>query len=327
MVRSEESFLRMGEVSRQEGDEILEGSLICSSPRCLREHPILDGIPIVLADASSWFNQQILSVLKRDDLTPFMASMLGDLSGASTTLDRERGNNGIYADAHWHPSAPSFVEFFESATALLPNLNAGVSIDIGCSLGRGTFELARRTQDLVVGLDLNFSMLRLAQRMRLQSQLRYERRRVGLVFDTVDTALAEPYPAEHVSFWCADVSILPFPNATFHNMVAFNMLDCAPSPLGLLLEMSRTLAPDCAALLTTPFDWAVGASQVGDWIGGYSQRSGPNHGSSVMEFRRYLEFAKFALEEEIPNLTWRLRTNERSVTEYSAYAARLRRRA
>jgi SAM-dependent methyltransferase/uncharacterized protein YbaR (Trm112 family) len=324
VTRSEESPLRLGAIATRHGDEILEGTLICSNAQCQREHPILDGIPIVLADPSSWFNQQILGILKREDLSPFTMSLLGDLSGASTPLDRERGNLAIYADSHWHPTDPGFLDFFNAASSLLPTFSPGPSIDIGCSLGRGTYELANQTQSLVVGLDLNFSMLRLAQRIRLTSKVQYERRRVGLVFDTVNYELPA-YPADHVSFWCADVSILPFPNSTFRNMVALNMLDCASSPLGLLLEMGRTLAPNHAALLTTPFDWAVGASQPSEWIGGHSQRSSPHQGSSVEELRRFATHASFAIDNENTALPWRLRVHERSVTEYSVYAAALRR--
>lgn len=323
VTHSVESPLRIGAVGKQLGDEILEGSLICSNPHCQREYLILDGIPIVLADPSSWFNQQILGILKRVDLSPFMQSLLGDLSGASSPLDRDRGNNAIYADGHWNPTAPAFLNFFDRAAGLLPSLSSGPSLDIGCSVGRGTLEVARRTQDLTVSLDLNFSMLRLAQRIRLTGQADYERRRVGLVFDSVSCTVAD-YPTENASFWCADISILPFPNATFRNMTALNMLDCAPSPLGLLLEMSRTLAPGHYALLTTPFDWAVGASQPADWIGGHSQRSSPHQGSSVDELPRFLAHAGLEITGEAQDISWRLRLHERSVTEYSVHAVAVR---
>ncbi len=327
-----ESFLAIGRVAVEEDGEILEGSLICTNSACRREHPIIDGIPVVLADASSWLNHQVLGVLKREDLSDFILSMLGDLSGHSSALDRDRGNNAIYAHSHWAESNPSYLTLFEAGSRLLAAMPAGVWLDIGCSLGRGTYELANITGDLVVGLDLNFSMLRAAQRIRRSRRVKYQSRRVGLVFDSHEYELPG-YPFEQVSFWCADVSILPFVASTFDGAVCMNMLDCVASPLGLLFEVGRVTKPSSESLLCTPFDWAAGATEPAAWIGGHSQRSTPYQGSSLAELRRILSVGNEAgvdtglfIEAEQDNVKWRLQTHERSTTEYDVYCARLRRK-
>ncbi len=332
LSRGVESPLAIGQIAREENGEILEGSLICSNRSCQREHPVIDGIPVVLTDASSWLNNQILGVLRREDLSDFTESLLGDLAGSSSALDRDRGNNAIYAHSHWAQDNPSYLSLFEAALQLLTSPPGGVWIDIGCSLGRGSFELAKATGTLVVGLDLNFSMLRMAQRIRRSGQVSYHSRRVGLVFDSHQHDLSG-YPVDQVSFWCSDVAILPFAAHTFDGALCMNMLDCVASPLGLLFELGRVAKPSSESILCTPFDWAADATAPAAWIGGHSQRSTPHQGSSLAELKRFLSAGNEAgvdtglvIEADRDHITWRLQTHERSTTEYDVYCARLRRK-
>jgi SAM-dependent methyltransferase/uncharacterized protein YbaR (Trm112 family) len=331
LSRRSVSVLQVSHVARLEGDDILEGVLLCPERICLREHPIFDGIPVVLANPASWIENQLPYVLRRRDLSNFAESLVGDLAGAGSAHDRERGNNGIYAHAHWASGAPAYMDIFSAAKRLLAAPPQGLWMDIGCSTGRGTFELARATGDLAIGVDLNFSMLRLAEEIRRTGRARYARRRVGLAFDFIDDPVPD-LPAGNVSFWCTDVSTLPFAAAAFDGALSLNMLDCVASPLGLLCEMGRILKPESEAILGTPFDWAAGATEAAAWLGGHSQRSS-HEGSSVTELRRVLSKDCLAgldtgltIEAETDQIKWRLRTHERSVTEYDVYLARLRRK-
>lgn len=306
------------------GDEILEGSLTCSNPRCLREYLILDGIPVLVADGASWLASQSHGVLLREDLSSFALSMLGDMSGSGSAFDRDRTNNGIYAHAHWAPEAPAYVSMFEQAATLLAAPPGGVWLDVGCSLGRGAVELAARGAEIVVGLDLSFAMLRQAQRIRRERRVTYSKRRVGVVFDDIAYDL-DDYPGAVVSFWCADVAAMPFADGTFAGAMALNVLDCVPQPLSLLTEMGRVVRDGGEAVVASPFDWAIGATQLPYWIGGHSQRTTPGAGSSVAVLRYYLQHMKlgWTLDAERDGIAWRLETNERSVTEYNVFAARL----
>lgn len=325
------SPLQLAHIVRREGADILEGALHCPAVHCRREYPILDGIPVLVTNLASWAENQLPYVLRRRDISPFTESMLGDMAGPGSHFDRERGNNSIYAHAHWAAENPAYLPLFHAAEQLLSAPPQGLWIDIGCSLGRGTFELAARTGQLAVGLDLNFSMLRLAEEFRRSGRARYPRRRVGLAFDFIDDPLPA-LPAADVSFWCADVAALPFAPAAFHGAIVMNMLDCVSSPLSLLLETGRVLTPGAEAILATPFDWAAGATEAAAWLGGHSQRAS-HDGSSLTELRRVLSPGADAgldtglfIEAERDHIPWRLRTNERSITEYDVYLARLRRK-
>ena len=332
--------LALGTVVRLEGDDVLEGVLVCPERLCRREHPIIDGIPVVVADLVGWAAHQLDGVLRRDDLSPFTESLLGDAAGPGSGFDRERLNSSAYGRSHWgdlDPEAPlpkeeSFAELVDVALGLLDEPGRGPWIDVGCAVGRGTVEIARRTGDLAVGVDLSFSLLRVAERVRREGRAVFPLRRVGLVFDRREIAVPE-VPRELLSFWCCDAGALPFADKSFAGALSLNLLDCVLSPLGHILELGRTLRGRAALLLATPYDWSPTATPIEQWIGGHSQR-GEVHGSSAAELRRIFSADAAAgvdtglvLVAERDRVPWRVYTHERASTEYAVHLLRLERKA
>lgn len=331
--------LRIGDIARSEGEDILEGVLLCTERQCQREHPVIDGIPVVVSDAASWASHQLDGVLRRDDLTPFVESVLGDAAGPQSNFERDRANLSIYGWAHWGDALPpsaraqggSFAALLEQAYALLPGPPAGPWVDLGCSVGRGTLELASRGCEMAVGVDLNFSMLRVAERVRRSGRARFPLRRVGLVYDRCDAAVAH-VPRDRMSFWCCDVSVLPFADSAFSGALTLNLIDCVPSPLAHLVELGRVLASGAPALYSSPYDWSQNAAEPGQWLGGHSQRSASG-GDSPAELRRILSpecaagiDSGLLIDEERDGVSWALQTSERSTVRYATHLARLRRK-
>jgi SAM-dependent methyltransferase/uncharacterized protein YbaR (Trm112 family) len=327
--------LILGTIARSEAEDILEGVLVCPNQECQREHPIIDGIAVVVPDLQSWASHQLDAVLRRDDLSSFMQSLLGDAAGPGSVLDRERTNLSAYARTHWGdldpdeplPAEATFVRLLDSALELLPDSPRGMWLDLGCSVGRGTLEMARRTGDLAVGVDLSFSMLRVAERARREGRAVFELRRVGLVFDRCDLTIAD-VPTEQLSYWCCDVGALPFADGQFDGALSLNVVDCVPSPLGHLLELGRVLRGGASALLSSPYDWSPNATPVAQWLGGHSQRS-PRHGSSAAELRRALASIDNALviKQERERVPWRVYVNERASMDYAVHLLHLERSA
>src|SRR4051794_9283389 len=344
----------------------MEGVLLCPERLCRREHPIVDGIPVLVVDLVSWAAHQLPAVLRRDDLSPFTESLLGDAAGPGSAHDRERSNLSGYGRGHWGdldpddplPAEASFAALGDTALGLLDAPPRGVWLDAGGAVGpgppelppptgqpppggrwpdgggaagRGTLGLARRTGQPTAGVDLSFAMLRVAERVRRTGVAAFPQRRVGIAYDA--RALPVPdVPGEHLGFWCADVDALPFAAGTFAGALSLNVLDCVRSPLGHLLELGRVLAPGAPALLTTPYDWSVAATPVEGWIGGHSQR-GEAQGSSADELRRILSADAAAgvdtglvIADERDGVPWQVYGNERSSTEYSLHLMRLQRR-
>jgi SAM-dependent methyltransferase/uncharacterized protein YbaR (Trm112 family) len=327
--------LQLGCVVRSEAEDIREGVLVCSDPLCQREHPIIDGIPIVVSDLQAWAAHQLEAVMRRDDLSAFTESMLGDAAGPASALERERTTVSAYGRAHWGefdcveplPAEASLGHLVEHALALLesPGIERGAWIDMGCAVGRGTYELARRGAELAVGVDLSFGMLRVAEHAQSSGRAVFAVRRVGLVYDRREISVPD-MPSERMSFWCCDVGNLPFAEGSFDGALSLNVLDCVPSPLQHVMETGRILCSGAPALLSTPYDWSANATPLEQWLGGHSQR-GPAHGSSAAELRRVLATIDTGLhiEAEEDRVPWRVYVNERASMDYAVHLLRLRR--
>jgi SAM-dependent methyltransferase len=323
---------------REDAAEILEGILLCPALACQREHPVVDGIPILVADLRGYAGHQLDAILARSDLSPLLQGLLGDCAGPASGLDVTRYQLGTYARGHWGdldaaapaPPEANVAALLEQGLALLPAPPAGPWLDTGCALGRTSFELAARTGDAVLGIDLNFAMLQAARRIARDGHASYPLRRLGIVYD-VREVRAEPAGRERVDFWAADATLLPLPAGAFAGALSLNVLDCVPSPLAHLRELGRALGPGGAALLSSPYDWSTSATPIEAWLGGHSQR-GVTGGSSAATVRRLLASdapagaPELVLTAERDDVPWQVYLHERAVTHYRAHLIAARRR-
>lgn len=321
--------LELAALLAEEDGHVVQGILRCSRPGCQREHPIVDGIPIVLADLRGFVSANLLHVLARDDLHPELESLVGDCCGPGSALDVTRTQLSSYgADHHGDllPGAapgierPSVLAVLHRLLELAGGSPAGPTVDVGCSVGRTTFELAAATGGLALGVDLNFAMLRVASRVLRTGRLRFPLRRVGLVHDAVDVEVRLE-GSERVDFWCCDAAALPFADGTFGSAALLNLIDCVPSPRDVLAEAARCLRPGGRALACCPYDWSAGATPVETWLGGHSQR-GPERGASEPVLRALLgsdhpaALPDLRLVAEDRDVPWRVRMHDRSTVEY-----------
>jgi SAM-dependent methyltransferase len=304
--------LSVASVIRERDDDLLEGILTCTNPQCLREYPVIDGIPIIVAAIRSWLAANPLQVLLRDDLSPELESLLGDALGPGSAFDAIRLHTGMYAADHYERGAARAL--LSHALDLAGAIDEGPAIDTGCATGGTTFTLAARTARLTLGVDLNFAMLRIASRALREGVVRYPLRRVGVVYDRVEMPVE---PSALVDFWCCDATALPFPPSTFALAASLNVLDCVPSPNDAITELARVLREGGKALIATPYDWSPNATPVEHWLGGHSQR-GPHRGASEPVLRTLLGPSLEVVAEESA-MPWQVRVHERSRMEYDVH--------
>ena len=81
-----ESLLKIQSILKGDTDYLREGILICSNAQCLSEYPVIDGIPIIVANLRAYISQNMLPVLCRDDLSDTMESLLGTASARDRPL-------------------------------------------------------------------------------------------------------------------------------------------------------------------------------------------------------------------------------------------------
>jgi SAM-dependent methyltransferase/uncharacterized protein YbaR (Trm112 family) len=316
---------------------IRSGILHCPNDECRQEYPIIDGIPIIVPDVRTYLANNQQHLLRRQDLPADLNGLLGDAIGPGTEFDTTRQHLSIYCWGHYadldpdeHDEPGALASLLRESWTLSADAMAP-ALDLGCSVGRSTFELAARTGGLALGMDLNFAMLRVGQEILETGRLCYDRRRIGVVYDERNFVVELP-AAQYVDFWACDVLALPLAASTFSTVLALNLFDCVGSPRDLLAVIGGMLKPGGDAVLATPYDWSPTATPAESWIGGHSQR-GPNAGAAEPLLRALLterahpqSIDGLELTAEIEAAQWRTRLHDRSTVHYQSHVFALRKR-
>jgi SAM-dependent methyltransferase/uncharacterized protein YbaR (Trm112 family) len=336
--------LTLAAVHEERDADVLSGILHCPNLGCRHEYPIIDGIPVIVPALGALLAERGLEFLLREDLDPALESLIGDAIGPGTWLDTLRQTVSTYAWDGWADLDPAEVVppdgvqpgAVRRCLARLLEMAGGDGasrvIDCGCGAGRTSFDLVARSDDaLVLGIDINLGLLRLA-RHALAGLLSYPRRRIGIVYDRrrFPVALAG---AERVDFWACDALALPFAPGTADLAVALNLLDCVSEPRRLLAGLAEVVRPHGRVLLATPYDWSIRATQPETWIGGHSQRA-PDAGAAEPFLRALLtegahpqSIAGLRILDEEAAWPWQTRLHERSAVLYRAHLLALARTA
>ena len=348
--------LEIGWIAREEEDSIEEGSLYCTNPACRSEYPVIDGLPVIVPDARAFLADNVFQFVMRGDLDGRTEALLGECSGPGSALDATRLHLSSYSWDHYGdldpeerretrggagdaarqgdtacpddtvpPRPGSLLRAWRRIQGLAPPGPAGPVLDVGCSVGRLAFELAEGSDELVLGVDLNVSMLRLAQQARRTGRVVYPRRSAGLLYERREF----PLPVRdrgNVDFWIADGLALPFKGETFGRTVAMNVIDSSLSPLDLLRSLERTARSGGHLFLAAPFDWSGAVTPPESWFGGHSPRA-PGEGDGALVLRALLtqgahpaSLTTTRVVGELDDVPWTVRMHDRSRSEYRLHA-------
>lgn len=146
------------------------------------------------------------------------------------------------------------------------------ALDLGCAVGRSSFELASPGCGFgeVVGIDISNRFIEVANKMRESRRMDYELRVEGEVSERVTAALEDGVDTSRVRFVQGDACALPagLGLGSFDAVLASNLLDRVPDPLQLLRQVADALRSGGVALLTSPFSWSDKYTNRTNWIGG-----------------------------------------------------------
>ncbi|MDJ0782276.1 MAG: methyltransferase domain-containing protein [Desulfosarcinaceae bacterium] len=228
-------------IREEHGEDVWDGALRCLD--CDRIYPIRGGVADLLPgdtrakmDAESGYNTPAM-------LSAYLWSHYSDLIGDPQATDAYR---------QWSSRIPP---------------RPGPALDVGCAVGRLTFELAD-THAHVIGIDASAAFIRSARQILTSKRLDFD-----LI---IEGNLSEPWGCafsdrnwEGVEFIVADALALPFRSRTFATIAALNILEKVPDPLQHLMEVNRTLKPSGATFLfSDPFSWDPAVSPPETWLVG-----------------------------------------------------------
>jgi SAM-dependent methyltransferase/uncharacterized protein YbaR (Trm112 family) len=228
---------------REVGDECVEGFILCNA--CNSRYPIIQGVPIVLQNFHEYARQRIITYgkwiinSKSSKLKNFLRSA-GMKIHSPTSNDSYEENNILYKayfynHHHYH--------FDGRLLSLLKkkiepdhiykmlgkkNLDlSGIGLDIGCSFGSSTFELAKRLP-FVFGIDTSFSFV-LEARKIMHDKL-----------------------VKNVEFMVSDAKKLPFESKFFQCVVALNLIDRV-DPYKLMDSINSCIKDNGKLILIDPY--------------------------------------------------------------------------
>jgi len=132
--------------------------------------------------------------------------------------------------------------------------NVARGLDLGCAVGRSTFEMARTCEEMI-GLDFSHAFIHAAETLRKSGKIPYQRlEEAGISTPLFATAPAE-VPANRISFQQGDAMDLPQTFGTFDRVHAANLLCRLPEPLRLLERLPSLVKAGGELVLATPCTW------------------------------------------------------------------------
>lgn len=148
--------------------------------------------------------------------------------------------------------------------ALPPSVRA---LDIGCAVGRSSFELARHCRE-VIGIDYSAAFIGAAEKIRTGGTLDYEYTLEGDRTARASACLPEDVETARVQFAVGDAMDLPPDLGSFDVVLAANLLCRLPEPRKFLARLPDLVKPGGQLLLTTPFTWLEEFTPREHWVGG-----------------------------------------------------------
>ncbi|MBF0526099.1 MAG: methyltransferase domain-containing protein [Deltaproteobacteria bacterium] len=222
--------------------EIITGTLHCA--QCGAAYPIQDGLAFLLPRSAS---SAQAGPSKYEDPASLSAYLWGH-----------------YADMFHDQDASSAY----TAWSGLLNPAPGPALDLGCAVGRFTFELSQKF-DFAIGLDNSIQFVTAARRLMTQGWIDFSLIDEGRLDTPQNITLPSNWDPGRVEFIVADALALPFKSGLFSAASSLNLLDKVPFPLVHLQELNRISRSFGAQLLVSdPYSWSPLVAAEADWLGG-----------------------------------------------------------
>jgi len=189
------------------------------------------------------------------------------------------------------------------------------ALDLGCAVGRSSFELALRCGE-VVGIDYSQAFVEAGRRLRRDGRHPATRLDEGDAVTRLEVRVDPAVDRGRVAFEQGDAQSLRPDLGSFDLVLACNLICRLPEPMRLLDRLPELVRPGGQLFITTPFTWLEEYTPRKNWLGG-------GGAGSFAGLRRALEPA-FGLEASW-DMPFLIREHARKFQYSIAQASRWRR--
>lgn len=178
-----------------------------------------------------------------------------------------------YLEFHYGPEClgvPNFPAACAEA-AVAAALRAGHAgrarcLDVGCAVGRSSFELARHFLH-VDAVDFSHRFIEAASRLARDGRIFWHAPTEGLL--SVERSASLPSaPADRVRFLQGDACMLPADLSCYDLVLAANLVDRLHDPAAFLSDIAGRIVPGGVLAITSPYTWLEAYTPIEKWLGG-----------------------------------------------------------
>jgi 5-histidylcysteine sulfoxide synthase/putative 4-mercaptohistidine N1-methyltranferase len=219
-----------------------------------------------------------------------------------------------YCDAHFGPEkfgAKNFsTQLVQIAVEALARRPMRRALDLGCAVGRASFELAQYF-DQVTGIDFSARFIRIAYQLQEKGVIHYQLPEEGEIVSfhekhLSDFGLAGTGP--RIEFAQGDAHNLK-PQFTHYDLVlAANLIDRLYDPARFLATIHQRINPGGLLLIASPYTWLEEFTEKAKWIGGIRRAGEPF--TTLEGLREQLE-GEFRLLDEPHDIEFVIRETAR----------------
>ncbi len=144
------------------------------------------------------------------------------------------------------------------------------ALDLGCAVGRSSFELAKHFQH-VDAIDYSARFIQQGAKLQTKSRLRYTLPLEGELVEYREVLLDRlgyEDVKDRIAFLQGDACNLKPQFSDYDLVFAGNLIDRLQDPLQFLTEIQRRIVPGGLLVLTSPYTWLEEYTDKNKWLGG-----------------------------------------------------------
>ncbi len=148
------------------------------------------------------------------------------------------------------------------------------ALDLGCAVGRSSFELARRCKQ-VLGIDFSARFINVATHLRDNGFFNFSYIEEGELTRPHRAVVPAEIDRSRVNFEQGDAVHLRSRLGQFDVVLMANLIDRVKDPAKCLAQMPKLLKPGGQLVITSPYTWLTEYTPRENWLGGFMRDGQP----------------------------------------------------